>query len=72
MAFERGWFSNRRRARDAEIQQISEFLAAGGGDRAVTSAYEDWCDEHGVRPEAVGVWEAYEASRAPLNDPPER
>lgn len=64
MAF---WF-RRPSAGDAEHRQISAFLAAGERDRPVTSAYEDWCDQHGVRPEAVGAWEAYEAGLSRLSD----
>ena len=67
-----GLRSRRVRARDGKNTLICAFLAAGEGDRPVTSAYEDWCDEHGVRPEAWGAWEAFEAGLARLSDPPAR
>ena len=68
MAF---WF-RRPGPGDAELQQISAFLAAGEGHRPVTSGYEDWCDEHGVRPEAPGAWEAYAAGLVRLSEPRDR
>jgi hypothetical protein len=64
--------ARRVRRRDEEATLISAFLAAGEGDRPVTSSYEDWCDAQGVRPEAWGAWEAYQASLARLGDRPAR
>lgn len=38
---------------------------SGASDAAaVTTPFEDWCEAHGVHPEALGAWETFAFQRA--------
>jgi hypothetical protein len=41
---------------------LTSVLACDERDLHVTTGFEDWCEQRGVHPEALGAWEAYERS----------
>jgi hypothetical protein len=41
---------------------LTSVLADDERDLHVTTGCEDWCEQQGVHPEAVGAWESFQLS----------
>jgi hypothetical protein len=38
---------------------LTSLLACDERDLHVTTGFEDWCQQRGLHPEAIGAWESY-------------
>ena len=45
-------------------QNCSRLFPLGLPDDGVTTPFEEWCDQSGLHPEALGAWECFSAALA--------